>query len=63
MSTFNGPATIEGTATEVSTATGLPVTTSATFTLTASQPNAGIYDVRWTYTNGLADQESGNISW
>ncbi|MBT6958333.1 MAG: hypothetical protein HN996_07940 [Opitutae bacterium] len=63
MSTFNGPATIEGTATEVSTATGLPVTTSATVTLTASKPNAGIYDVRWTYTSGLADQESGNISW
>jgi len=63
MGTMSGPATIEGTAAEVAAATGLPVTTSATVTLTASESNAGIYDVRWTYTNGLADQESGDISW
>jgi len=63
MGTMSGPATIEGTAAEVAAATGLPVTTSATVTLTASKSNAGIYDVRWTYTNGLADQESGEISW
>jgi hypothetical protein len=63
MGTMSGPASIEGTAAEVAAATGLPVTTSATVTLTASKSNAGIYDVRWTYTNGLADQESGDISW
>ena len=63
MATIDGPATIDGTAEEVAATTGLPVTTAATVTLTATGSGVGTYEVGWTYTNGLADSESGNLSW
>ncbi len=63
MSSESGEQTIEGTAEEVGAATGLPVTTAATVSLTANGAGTGNYEVNWTYTNGLSDQETGNISW
>lgn len=63
VATLSGFAAVEGTAEEVAAATSMPVTTSATVVLTAAGPRVGTYNVSWTYTNGLSDGESGNLSW